>query len=150
MEREALILGHLARKRMMIGLRKWDLVSTALNGKTRDVVKELKGSSGDVLSSDLRAASDLIPLDVSDAMAKGLEASGRFTDTELLGLKRCIGPQDLEWEDLNGLGTGITRATSSRVVDGFTNDLVPPKPLPWLVLGSRSSERPSQAWPWHP
>jgi hypothetical protein len=114
MERDALVLGHLARKRLMIGLRKWNLVSTALKGNTRGVVKELEGSTGDVISSDLRAASDLIPLDISDAMVRGLRLSGRLTDVELRGLERCVGPQDLEWKDLHGEGSGVTTATTSR------------------------------------
>jgi hypothetical protein len=116
----ALLLGHLARRRLMMGLRHFSMTRTALLGKPREVLKELIGCTGKVLSSDLRAASDLIPLDVAAAVVEGLRSSKRFLPCELHGLVLCTGPQDLDWTD------------GSRSVT--TRGLLMGSPTTWAIL----------------
>jgi hypothetical protein len=73
MQRHALVLGHYARRRLALGLQKWNLTKHVREGEPRKVGADFVGASGHVLSSDLKAASDLIPLDVAQALVDGLE-----------------------------------------------------------------------------
>ena len=120
MERSVLVLGHCARRRLMLGLRKWPLLRSVLLGEPREVVRELEGSTGLVLSSDLRAASNLVPFDVADAIVEGLALSGRVLEEELLGLRACTGPQELAWPN------GEVRKTSRGILMGL--------PTTWALL----------------
>jgi hypothetical protein len=93
-----LVLGHHPRQRIMRGLKRTPECRDPLMGNPEDAVRRLTGCSGEVLSSDLRAASDLIPLDLASAVVEGLIDSGKFTATECVGLRLCSGPQWVTWD----------------------------------------------------
>nr|UJQ92778.1 MAG: putative RNA-dependent RNA polymerase [Narnaviridae sp.] len=106
MDRSELVLSHLARRRLFLGLRKWPLVKEALDGNPRGVGAVFEGTTGLVISSDLRAASDLLPLDIVNAIVDGLEDSGCLLPEELMGLRLSTGPHELTWP--GGRGTAVT------------------------------------------
>nr|WLK77417.1 RNA-dependent RNA polymerase [Suillus luteus narnavirus 5] len=120
MERHALILGELARKRLFKGLRKWGPLAAVLRGDSRSGVLRLLGVPGEFVSADLRAASDLIPLDLASAVVDGLEASGRLLPAEIWGLRLGTGPQELTWP------SGKTAVTSRGILMGL--------PTTWALL----------------
>lgn len=95
-------VGHLARQRLLTGMRKTPEVAPVLGGKADAVEARFPGSWGIVFSSDLRAASDLIPLWTADALVSGLERSGQFSPDELLGLRACTSPVLCHWADHTG------------------------------------------------
>jgi len=58
------------------------------------------GAHGDVLvSTDLTRATDLLPLDLLQAVIDGLRDSGRMSPLELEILEHLAGPQDLLYEE---------------------------------------------------
>jgi hypothetical protein len=95
------------------------MVRSTLEGDDAGAVKSVRGA-GKIVSSDLRAASDLIPLDLASAVVDGLEESGRFLPFELLGLRLATGPVRLEWPD------GDSRKTSRGILMGL--------PTTWALL----------------
>jgi hypothetical protein len=96
------------------------MTASSVLGKPLDVVRELEGTTGEVVSSDLRAASDLVPFDVCSAIVDGLEDSGRLLPVELHGLRLGIGPMEITWPD------GETRVTSRGILMGL--------PTTWSLL----------------
>jgi hypothetical protein len=120
MSRHALVLGHLARRRLEKGLRKWSLTRHVYEGEPREVGREFVGSTGRVVSSDLRAASDLIPLDVARAIVDGFEESDRFLPCELDGLRLGTGPVEVTWPN------GETHVTNRGLLMGL--------PTTWSML----------------
>jgi hypothetical protein len=94
-----LVLGHLARQRLLRGLKEAPECRGALmDSPCSDLINRIRGCSGDVISSDLRAASDLIPRDVANAMVEGLSLSGKFSPAEVLGLRLCTQDHGLTYE----------------------------------------------------
>jgi len=93
----AVTLGHAARERLFIGLRREPALRDVLRGDEEGAIRTLLPGLGHVLSCDLSRATDLIPLEVTGAIVEGLIASGRFREGEELGLRACSGPQDVKW-----------------------------------------------------
>jgi len=108
LETEACLLGHQARLRLVRAMRTLPEIS-ALSGDHKEFLRAFSNQSGWILSSDLTAASDLLPLDLVQAGIDGLEASGRLLPDEVLGLRVCGGTFDLSWGKLGRgqLKTGI-------------------------------------------
>nr|WAQ16867.1 RNA-dependent RNA polymerase [Saccharomyces cerevisiae YJM1199 virus N1199] len=120
MQAHNLVLGHTARRRLMKGMRRWPMLRETLAGNESTVVQELVGGAGEVVSSDLKSASDLIPFDVVEAILRGLARSGRLDPVELEGLRVCTGPQHLSWPD------GREAVTSRGILMGL--------PTTWALL----------------
>jgi hypothetical protein len=120
MQRYALVLGHLARRRLALGLQKWSLTKHVREGEPRKVGADFVGAQGHVLSADLTSASDLIPLDVAKAIVDGFEDSERFLPAELDGLRLGTGPIEVTWPD------GETKVTKRGILMGL--------PTTWSIL----------------
>lgn len=95
------LLGHVIRKRLLAGLRRDSRSQSTLVGlKDEDLIAFFEGSSGDiVVSTDLKAASDLLPLDLVAAIVEGLSRSGRVPAWEAKCLRLLTGPQTLVYPD---------------------------------------------------
>jgi hypothetical protein len=91
------LLGHSVRKRLLGGLRRDPSARSTLIGiKDESVFDHFIGSSGDVVTStDLKSATDLLPLDLVSSLIDGLEDSGKLPLWEVEALRRLSGPQDL-------------------------------------------------------
>jgi len=91
------LLGHVVRKRLLGGLRRDPAAQSTLIGiKDEDVFAYFKGASSDcVTSTDLKSATDLLPLDLISALVDGLQDGGKFPPWEIEALRRLSGPQDL-------------------------------------------------------
>jgi len=100
-EGAAVILGHMARERLFLGLRLDPALADVLSGDPDAAIRRLLPGTGDVLSSDLSRATDLLPLDLVQALVEGLVASGRFREGEVIGLRACSGPQSVSWPSLS-------------------------------------------------
>lgn len=87
------LLGHVARKRLLGGLRRDPSTRDTLQGiKDDDIVNMFTGVRGNlVVSTDLRAASDLIPLDAAWTMVEAMRP--RVTRLEHSALCALTGPQ---------------------------------------------------------
>jgi hypothetical protein len=98
------LLGHVVRKRLLGGLRRDPAAQSTLIGiKDEDVFAYFSGASSDcVTSTDLKSATDLLPLDLVSALIDGLQDGGKFPPWEIEALRRLSGPQDLIYpgEDL--------------------------------------------------
>lgn len=103
---EACLLGHQARLRLKFGLKRTPEVSAVLRGAHREFLGAFSGEQGYILSSDLTAASDLLPLDLVGSGVEGLAQSGRFLPDELLGLRVNTGSFSASW---GRLGCGETQ-----------------------------------------
>jgi len=97
----AVTLGHMARERLFIGLRRTTALRAVLRGDHQAAHRLLTGALGPVLSSDLSNATDLFPLDLVRAIVEGLIASGRLRDEEVTGLLACTGPQEVCWPTIS-------------------------------------------------
>ncbi|AAC98925.1 RNA-dependent RNA polymerase [Saccharomyces 20S RNA narnavirus] len=120
METHELVLGHAARRRLFKGLRRERRLRDTLKGDFEATTKAFVGCAGTVISSDMKSASDLIPLSVASAIVDGLEASGRLLPVEIAGLRACTGPQHLVYPD----GSEIT--TRRGILMGL--------PTTWAIL----------------
>jgi hypothetical protein len=127
-----LVLGHLARERLIIGVRKVPEFAGILRGDPpSEILRRLNGGSGVVCSSDLRAASDLLPLDLMKYLVEGLISSGKFSNLEADGLRWCTKPHTLIYRvDANGkpLADGETREVEQK------RGLLMGLPTTWLLL----------------
>lgn len=71
-------LGHCLRKFLFEGLRRDHHVSDVLAGKHRGAVEQVikhGEATGRLLSADLTSATDLLPLDLANALVDGLLAA---------------------------------------------------------------------------
>jgi len=86
--------GHLVRKRLFNGLRHTLGTRYPLEGASDEkIIQELLGASGQTLvSTDLTRATDLLPLDLVDAVIKGLEESKRLPPEDIETLHLLHGP----------------------------------------------------------
>jgi hypothetical protein len=137
------VLGHLARQRLIQGLKRTPETAGPLNGIPEDdLVNRLGRCTGAVLSSDLRAASDLLPHDLVRAIVEGLALSGRFTLVELWGLCLCTQSQILEYPD------GEKFASTRGILMGLPTTwcLLSIIHLFWWKEAIRSSSLPRKAW----
>ena len=108
------LLGHVVRKRLLGGLRRDPGARSTLIGiKDEQVFSYFAGSSMDcVTSTDLKAATDLLPLDLVSALIDGLEDSGKVPLWEIEVLRRLCGPQDLIYP-----GETVSTRTSRGILD---------------------------------
>ena len=90
----AQVLGHAVRKRLFKALLHTPGTLAPLKGASDDkIISGLIGGHGDVLvSTDLTRATDLLPLDLVEAIIDGLQASGRLSELELRILRHLHGP----------------------------------------------------------
>lgn len=95
------LLGHVIRKRLLSGLRRDPRSQSTLLGlRDEDLIAFFQGSSSDfVVSTDLKSASDLLPLDLVAAIVEGLRRSGRVPEWEVDCLRLLTGPQALVYPD---------------------------------------------------
>lgn len=91
--------GHVVRRKLFRGLRKSPEISLLLEGKVNENFQRYVGARGKLVSSDLKAASDLLPLDLVGAVVEGLGDSGRLSCFELDVLRKCTGPQQVTWPE---------------------------------------------------
>jgi hypothetical protein len=119
-EGPTLVLGHTARRRLFQGLRQERAVKDVLAGDEERALDSLIGVVGDVLSSDLSRASDLLPEDLIRALVDGLVASERFDQFEVAGLQACTGAMKLEYHD------GTTLVSTGGILMGL--------PTTWSLL----------------
>jgi hypothetical protein len=93
------------RKRLLGGLRRDPAARSTLVGiRDEDLLAYFQGSSSDcVVSTDLKRATDLLPLDLVGAVVDGLEESGKLPAWEAIVLRALSGPQDVAYPD----GTAI-------------------------------------------
>jgi hypothetical protein len=95
-----LVLGHLARQRLIRGIKRIPECRGALTGTSEaDLINRLGGCSGEVISSDLRAASDLHPRDLARSLVEGLIASNKFSEAEARGMLLCSADHELSYDD---------------------------------------------------
>nr|QFU28543.1 RNA-dependent RNA polymerase [Narnavirus I-329] len=99
METTQLVLGHTARRRLMAGMKSEPRIASSLRGDFPGAIDSLNGCAGTVVSSDMKNASDLIPHSVATALVDGLSRSKRLHPVEVMGLRRCVGPQHLFYPD---------------------------------------------------
>jgi len=94
-------LGHVARKRLLAALRSDPNAASPLVGVSdEEIIGHFVGACGDTcVSTDLTRASDLLPLDLLEAVVDGLEDSKMFTPLEIKILRVLTGPQCLEYPD---------------------------------------------------
>jgi hypothetical protein len=94
-----LVLGHLPRQRLIRGLKRVAECRGALGAfSDADLINQLGGCSGEIISSDLRAASDLLPRDGVTHLVEGLLSSGKFSDAEAMGLRLCSSNHELSYD----------------------------------------------------
>jgi hypothetical protein len=93
------LAGHVARKRLLAGLRRDPASRSPLAGVTdEDVIGSLLGARAErLVSTDLTRATDLLPRDLLGALVDGLEASGRFLPVEVRALRLCVGEQRISY-----------------------------------------------------
>lgn len=98
------VVGHVARKRLLAGLKRdRHSASTLLGFRDGDLAEQLKGgASEECISTDLTRATDLLPLDLISALVDGLEDSRQFLDIEIRALRALSGPQRIRYPDLPG------------------------------------------------
>lgn len=92
---ELVYSGHPIREKLLSGLRRDPQVKHYLSNDMEGGLSRHIGSEGVILSSDLRAASDLIPHDLTSSIIDGLEDSGRFAPWEIITLRVLSGPQEI-------------------------------------------------------
>jgi hypothetical protein len=88
---------HQARRKLLAGLRKTEEVGPFIEGDLDRGLDRFMGAKGRILSSDFRAASDLIPLSLAGALVDGLIQSGRFSPAEEAALRLSTGAMDVVW-----------------------------------------------------
>lgn len=105
-------LGHCLRKFLFRGLRKDKHVSLVVSGQHRRAVEKILSKVGTrpnrrLLSADLTSATDLFPLDLVQALVRGLlKARGESRATPLIPehfrrvMELLTGPQYLSWPSL--------------------------------------------------
>jgi len=95
------LLGHVVRKRLLAGLRRDPSARSTLVGiKDEDLVAFFQGASSDcVVSTDLKRATDLLPLDLVRAVVDGLAVSGKLPAWEVTVLEALTGPQEVSYPD---------------------------------------------------
>jgi len=120
-ETEFIILGHKARRKILQALKRDKHCSDVLQGNHGKAVARLSGGKGELLSCDLTAASDLMPLDLVASLVEGLLDTQLLDCEESLGLRACTAPMSIEW------GEGGSGTTSSR---GILMGL----PTTWVLL----------------
>jgi len=98
------LLGHVPRKRLLGGLKRDRRSQSTLIGvEDASVLSFFEGcSSGSCVSTDLTAATDLLPLDLCASLIDGLQASGRFTQMEIEALRILTGPQRIRYGPSQG------------------------------------------------
>lgn len=118
-------VGHVARKRLLGGLRKDHSSSSPLLGvDDTELINRFVGARAEVcVSTDLTRASDLLPLDLVKSIVEGLIDSGRFTNVECEVMRLLVGPQLLTYDD----GLNIAPFVSKR---GILMGL----PITWAIL----------------
>jgi hypothetical protein len=88
---------HPVRRRLLAGLRSCKEVGELLNGNLRACLDRYVGAVGTVASSDLTAATDLLPHDLVQSIVDGLAESGKFEPWEITSLRLGTGPQNVNW-----------------------------------------------------
>lgn len=92
-------LAHGARRRILAGLRRDPRVGKLLDGDFDAALQRFVGAQGQVLSSDFKSASDLLPLDLCRAIVDGLILSDKFTTGEAVALQTVVRGVECHWPD---------------------------------------------------
>lgn len=89
-------IGHVARRYINAILRDSPGISEELNGDFNADMERFKGADGYVLSTDLKAATDVTPFELSDAFVKALrECKDIIPDIVADATEICTGPMNL-------------------------------------------------------
>lgn len=93
------LVGHLARRKLLAGLKRLPAVRSVLSGAPdEEILSRYTGARGQIcVSTDLSKASDMLPLDLMSALLDGLEQSGRFTPLEIMTLFRATAQQTIAY-----------------------------------------------------
>lgn len=130
-------LAHQARRRLLNGLRRTPEIGLLLCGDVRGALKRFEGATGQILSSDFRAATDLLPLDLCTAVVEGVLRSGCFTTAEAVALAHAIAPMEGYWPTyvLDGAYRPASAVRTARGVRARTcRGVLMGLPTSWSIL----------------
>lgn len=130
-------LGFCIGGRLRQALKRTPEAFAPLSGaKDEEILGHFTGCEATVISTDLTRASDLLPLDLCQAVVDGLEDSGRFSELELELLRVLTGPQHLFYPDL-----GVSRESCRGILMGLptTWSILSLIHLYWVDVGRRAS-----------